>query len=135
MIPLPKEAIIERKITVPVASVAVIATPGSSDLVRAEVEALLAENTGDVEFTIIAGALDRGELDGRSIEDAGRLDGLRNSEQAYLIRSLDDRTLAVTGLSPAGVFYGLSSTGRTFPSAASGAGRPTATSSGWPSAR
>jgi hypothetical protein len=107
VIPLPKEVTIERKVTVPVGSVAVNVAPGSSDLVRAEAVALLSENEEDAQFAILVGVLDAGKLGGHAIEGAGRLDGLRNSEQAYLIRSLDDRTLAVTGLSSAGVFYGL----------------------------
>ena len=64
-------------------------------------------NPADASLLVIAGVLDeQGQVHGRAVEGAQRLNDLKNREQAYIIQPVDDRTLVVAGLDPRGVYYG-----------------------------
>ncbi len=119
VIPLPKKVTLESKMVVPASGVAVRVQPEDPPLVLAEAESLgkdLLERSGrealprpsEAAFVIIAGVLDEsGTVAERKIEGAQQVRDLKNSEQSYLIRPLDEKTLVVTGLDAKGVFYGL----------------------------
>ncbi|NLF08684.1 MAG: hypothetical protein GX594_12010, partial [Pirellulaceae bacterium] len=120
VIPLPKRVHIEGKLTLPAERLAVRLRPDSSDVERTAVEefkALISEKTGaerfDGDFTIHVGVCDKdGKLNGVKIPGADSLAGLNNANQAYAIAPLSETGLAVVGLTPKGVFYGLKTLGQ-----------------------
>jgi len=119
VIPLPKQVTLDRKVVVPVSDITIAMeeqrglakTIEAADLAQELLEPSgrdVLPSPAEADFVIVVGVLDeRGLVDGRQVEGAEQLEGVKNSDQAYLIRPLDEKTLVVTGLDPKGVFYGL----------------------------
>ena len=116
VIPLPKEVVLESKVVVPVSGVRVsiqqtrmVPHVLAANELLADLKRRGGEQASTAEtFTLLVGLLDaEGKVAGRAVPGADRLSKLANSEQAYLIRPLDDSTLVVTGLDTKGVFYGV----------------------------
>lgn len=112
LIPLPKEMVIERTVTLPRARVAVAAVGNLGDTERTALAALQAKlgtpGAGTPAFTIAVGRCGvTGRLGDWRVPGAERLRGLKNSDQAYALAPVADKTLALTGLTPQGVAYAL----------------------------
>lgn len=173
VIPLPREMSIERKAVASAKEIAISVAVDAAPLVRGAADELaeaLRQQTGakiavgtgaaaDAAIEIRLGVCGKdGKLAGRAVPGAERLFGAACPEQAYRIVPLDDRTLALVGTRPEGVYYAaktlkqlvssasswggagrvavplanVTDSGRTCPNAACGAAAPTRTSSGWP---
>ncbi len=118
IIPLPREIGVEQKIEVKIADVGIRARHGAGDVestAREELVNLFEEKSkvqpagGGTGFEIVLGTLDAsGTLEGTAMkEDAERLKGLKNSDQAYVIRPVGENRLIVAALQENGVFYGV----------------------------
>ena len=118
VIPLPKEAAIEAKVTVPVSAISIVVRRNAAPLEAAEAEKLAAElrehgapeampPSARAQFAILVGVLDAtGMLEGRKVAGAERLRGLPNRDQAYVIEPAGDAALLVAALDAKGVYYG-----------------------------
>ncbi len=114
VIPLPREAEIREQVTVPADTVHVSLAPGAGPLERhgaRRLRDLFRERAGveaetGTGFEILLGVCDeQGRIGSFTVPDAGRLAGLPNSDQAYLIRPLGTDRLVLAALDPKGVFY------------------------------
>ncbi len=114
LIPLPKEFRVQGRRTLPASGVGLHVVGPADDIVTtaaAELHALFKKEGNGAKLTgrrfiILLGLCDpQGRLRGRPIPGAARLRGLRNSDQAYLIRPLDQNTLALAALDSKGLYY------------------------------
>ncbi len=119
LIPLPKEARIERKLTAAVTNIFVDAWPRAGAIAR-QATAELREALGQADvpnapatadgasISIILGLADAdNQVNGIHVPDAHRLRGLPNREQAYLIRTVNDSALVIAALDERGLYYGV----------------------------
>jgi len=112
-IPLPKQISIDQKIELPAAEVRLRLRTGAGDVERNAAAGLTelfrtranaAMITG--RFEILVGVCDRqGRMDDVTIPEAGRLAGLPNWQQAYLIKPVEPNRLILTALDERGVYY------------------------------
>ena len=114
VIPLPKEAQIQQRVTVPAAEVRLV-LHGSSGVLEQnalrKLRSLFLEKAGvdgsdGRELEILLGVCDQaGRIGDVSVPDAGRLRELPNAEQAYLIRPIGTERLVLAALDARGLFY------------------------------
>ena len=120
VVPLPKEANLHSKVTLPANRLqAFIDGPPDALYLQAMTairDSLVARGTnpdagggdGGFDFRFVLGVLDaQGRCDGRLVGGADRLRTLPNADQGYIIAQADDQTIVVTGLTPVGVCYGI----------------------------
>jgi len=113
VIPLPKEIKIPAKLAVPASEVKISLRPEAGEVEKQAAEELIAllkkrgwSESGEKTFEILVGVCDsEGKLMGHPVPGAGDLSKLPNNGQAYVIRPLDDRRLALTALNEPGVYY------------------------------
>ena len=113
LMPLPHEVSIEEEILCTPEDVSVRVRSNAGAVERhavSELERLFVERSGVMPsgqgFEILIGAMDvHGELEGISVDDAQRLGGLPNREQAYVIQPRGREGLLLTGLGERGVCY------------------------------
>ena len=116
VIPLPKQIAIAEKVVLEAEEVAVTVREGGSDVeenAAALIRALWEEKTGarpeGAGFEILLGVCDdAGRLGQESVPGASELKGLKNPDQAYVIRPLGEQRLVVAGLTERAVLHGAS---------------------------
>ena len=114
-IPLPKEVALERKVTLSADRVRLTLRDGATSLEKSALRCLqdlfrdkagVDSSPANSSFEILLGVCNaQGRVGDVTVADAGRLTGLPNREQAYLIRSVGDNRLVLTALDARGVFY------------------------------
>jgi hypothetical protein len=115
VIPMPREITLGRKVVVPAERIALTLAPDASPLERqavAELAEVLGQksekvsNRSGATIEILLGTCGKdGKAMGRMVPGAERLFTLPNADQAYRIVPLDERTLALVGTHPQGVYY------------------------------
>ena len=111
--PLPKHISITAKRKLPLSAISVRVPEKAGPIERLAAEQLrrLLQQEGTKEpaigdIDIVLGVCDeQGRLEGRAIPGSAGLAKLPNKEQAYVIASLDNGGMALTGLDPRGVRY------------------------------
>jgi len=113
LLPLPHELRFEGEVVLHPSQVGLRLRVGAGPVEQqaaAELEALFQRQAGcrpeGEGFEILLGVADaQGQMEGRRLAGAGRLEGLSNREQAYLIEPLGKEGLVLAGGGPAGVYY------------------------------
>ncbi len=113
VIPLPQEIEIQRKIILKPSDISIVVRKNANDIERNavnELENLFKSKTGFApmgkKFSIIIGIADHnGKLNGHTVKNFERMQSLPNSDQAYIIQSIDDNTLILTALNGKGIYY------------------------------
>lgn len=113
LLPLPHEIALGETITVPVDAVKITLRSDAGDVAATGAKLLsdalgLASDAAPASpaLEIVLGrCTPLGRLGDSKVPGADRLRGLKNSDQAYVIAPLNDKVLALTGLTEKGVFY------------------------------